>query len=189
MTRNRLFRFLSGARTMTTPSSLTTMPPANWKARAPQTLPGPTFSGQARLPKLPVPELEQTLKKLKESLKPIAHSAEEYNAAVVKVEDFAKGLAPKLHERLLRRRDETDHWLEEWWDHDAYLAYRDSVVVNVSYFCEFLTESNLMDLTSGARWFRGPAIPSAPDSSISGSKPDQGDDALPKDVQVGSGPS
>lgn len=86
-----------------------------------------------------MPELEQTLRKIKESLKPIAHSEEEYNATVVKVDDFARGLAPKLHERLLKRRDDTDHWLEEWWDNDAYLAYRDSVVVNVSYFCEPLT--------------------------------------------------
>ena len=112
------------------------MPPANWKAKAPLSLPGPTFAAQARLPKLPVPELEQTLRKLKDSLKPIAHHAEEYDAAVAKVDDFAKGLGPRLHERLLKRREETDHWLEEWWDNDAYLAYRDSVVVNVSYFCE-----------------------------------------------------
>jgi len=112
------------------------VPPENWKAKAPLSLPGPTFAAQAKLSKLPVPELEQSLRKLKESLKPIAHSAEEHNAAVAKVDDFANGLAPKLHERLLKRRDETNHWLEEWWDNDAYLAYRDSVVVNVSYFCE-----------------------------------------------------
>ena len=112
------------------------MPPANWKAKAPLSLPGPTFAAQARLPKLPVPELEQSLRKLKESLKPIAHSVEEYDAAVAKVDDFARGLAPELQGRLLRRHEETDHWLEEWWDNDAYLAYRDSVVVNVSYFCE-----------------------------------------------------
>lgn len=115
------------------------MPPVNWKAKAPLSLPGPTFAAQAKLLKLPVPDLEQSLGKLKDSLKPIAHSTEEYDAAVAKVDDFAKGLGPKLHERLLKRRDETDHWLEEWWDNDAYLAYRDSVVVNVSYFCECST--------------------------------------------------
>jgi hypothetical protein len=136
-----------------------------------------------------VPELEQTLRKLKESLKPIAHSAEECDAAVVKVDDFAKGLAPKLHERLLRRRDETNHWLEEWWDNDAYLAYRDSVVVNVSYFCEPLIRLLLVDLTLETRWFRGSAIPYTPDSSISGSQLDQGNDALSKGLQAGSGPA
>lgn len=135
----RPFRFGFKVRGITTLLTPTTMPPANWKAKAPLSLPGPTFAAQAKLQKLPVPELEQTLRKIKESLKPIAHSEEEYNATVVKVDDFARGLAPKLHERLLKRRDDTDHWLEEWWDNDAYLAYRDSVVVNVSYFCEPLT--------------------------------------------------
>jgi len=136
LTNGRLFRLGFGARRITTSSSPATMPPANWKAKAPLSFPGPTFAAQARLPKLPVPELEQTLRRLKDSLKPISHHPEEYDAAVAKVDDFAKGLGPKLHKRLLKRRDETDHWLEEWWDNDAYLAYRDSVVVNVSYFCE-----------------------------------------------------
>ena len=124
------------------------MPPANWKAKAPLSLPGPTFAAQARLPKLPVPELEQSLRKLKDSLKPIAHHAEEYDAAVAKVDDFARGLGPKLQERLVKRRDETDHWLEEWWDNDAYLAYRDSVVVNVSYFCKYCLAASLWVLTT-----------------------------------------
>jgi len=131
------------------------MPPADWKAKAPGSLPGPTFAAQARLPKLPVPELEQSLRKLKESLKPIAHSVGEHDAAVAKVDEFAKGLAPKLHERLLKRHGLTDHWLEEWWDNDAYLAYRDSVVVNVSYFCECSTYccSCELDLTIGLDGF------------------------------------
>ena len=147
-----------------------TMPPVNWKAKAPLSLPGPTFAAQAKLPKLPVPELEQSLKKFKESLKPIAHSAEEYETVVTKVDDFAKGLAPKLHERLLKRRDGTDHWLEEWWDNDAYLAYRDSVVVNVSYFCECVRlscRSHGPDLIGRDRWVRESAVAFTPDSSIS----------------------
>ena len=111
------------------------VPPANWKAKAPLSLPGPTFAAQPKLPKLPIPELEQTLRKLRESLKTVAHSAQEYDAAANKIDEFARGLAPSLHERLSKRRDGSDHWLEEWWDNDAYLAYRDSVVVNVSYFC------------------------------------------------------
>ena len=143
------------------------MPPTDWKAKAPKSLPGPTFAAQAELPKLPVPELEQTLRKLKESLKPIAHSAAEYDVAVSKVDNFAQGLAPKLHERLMKRHDETDHWLEEWWDHDAYLAYRDSVVVNVSYFCWFSTSCySRGDLMLSVRRFRGPTVPFTSDPSI-----------------------
>ena len=150
------------------------MPPANWKAKAPLSLSGPTFAAQARLPKLPVPELEQTLRKLKETLKPIAHHVEEYDAAVAKVDDFARGLGPKLHKRLLKRREETDHWLEEWWDNDAYLAYRDSVVVNVSYFCE-CSISVLLSRTGSddrVRWIRGSTVATTSNFDISGCQPD-----------------
>jgi carnitine O-acetyltransferase len=155
------------------------MPPTNWKAKAPKSLPGQTFAAQAKLPKLPVPELGQTLRKLKESLKPIAHSAAEYDTAMSKVEDFAEGLAPKLHERLLKRRDETDHWLEEWWDNDAYLAYRDSVVTNVSYFCWFSTSPcSRRDLMLNVRRFRGPAVPFTSDPSITCCTLDQGGNAF-----------
>lgn len=107
---------------------------SHWKAQAPQSLPGPTFAGQPKLPNLPVPELENTLEKLKQSLKPIAWSTAEYNAALAKIDRFAR-IGPKFQHRLLQRHATTDHWLEEWWDRDAYLAYRDSVVINVSYYC------------------------------------------------------
>ena len=188
----RLSQFGFGARRIATSSTPTTMyPPANWKAKAPLSLPGPTFAAQARLPKLPVPELEQTLRKLKDSLKPIAHHVEEYDAAVAKVDHFAKGLGPKLHERLLKRREETDHWLEEWWDNDAYLAYRDSVVVNVSYFCECFI--SVLFLRTGSddvvRWIRGSTVATASDFGFSSCQPDQRGDALSKEVQVGSGRS
>lgn len=107
---------------------------SHWKALAPESLPGPTFAAQPKLPKLPVPELEQTLDRLKRSLKPIAWSTSEYNAVLAKIDRLAQ-IGPDLQQRLLQRHSQTDHWLEEWWDRDAYLAYRDSVVINVSYYC------------------------------------------------------
>lgn len=109
---------------------------SDWKSLAPSSLPGPTFAAQSQLPKLPVPELQQSLDRLKRSLLPIAWSQAEYDAAASKVDRFANSLGPELQQRLLHRQSTTDHWLEEWWDRDAYLAYRDSVVVNVSYFCK-----------------------------------------------------
>lgn len=29
------------------------------------------------------------------------------------------------------------NWIAEWWDTDAYMSYRDSVVINVSYYYGF----------------------------------------------------
>jgi carnitine O-acetyltransferase len=111
---------------------------SDWKALAPLSHPGPTFAAQPSLPKLSVPELQQSLARLKQSLRPIAWSDAEYDAVASKIDRFANGLGPRLQERLLQRRAQTDHWLEEWWDRDAYLSYRDSVVVNVSYYCTLL---------------------------------------------------
>lgn len=102
--------------------------PANWKAAAPFPPSGvPTYAAQSSLPRLPVPELVDTVRRLKESLKPLARDAKELQEAERKVDEFAAGLAPELQNRLLQRRDATQHWLEDWWDDGGYLGYRDSV--------------------------------------------------------------
>ncbi|KAI0730695.1 carnitine acetyl transferase [Earliella scabrosa] len=121
-------------------SAFSTTRPANWKTLAPPPLSGPTFAGQSTLPRLPVPALAETVSKLKESLKPIAWSEQEYADAVKAVDQFASSeYARELQDRLQKRSDEPGrlHWLEEWWDDGAYMGYRDSVVVNVSYYYGF----------------------------------------------------
>jgi carnitine O-acetyltransferase len=131
--------------------------PTDWKSAAPEPLPGTvTFAAQPNLPRLPVPDLKQTLDRLRESLKPIAWSDSEYSSVLQKIDTFANDLGPQLQQRLLDRASERPHWLEEWWDNIGYLGYRDSVrlyklyilacghlyniiiqvVVNVSYYCE-----------------------------------------------------
>ncbi|KAJ7231911.1 hypothetical protein B0H12DRAFT_1146150, partial [Mycena haematopus] len=112
--------------------------PVDWKAAAPEPLPGTiTFAAQASLPLLPVPELQATLTRLKDSLKPLALSEEELAIADAKIAEFGAGKGPELHQRLLERSSHHKHWLEEWWDNTGYLGYRDSVVVNVSYYYGF----------------------------------------------------
>ena len=66
-------------------ASARTRPP-NWKARAPPPLPGPAFAAQDSLPRLPVPPLPQTLERLKESLRPISHTQDEYKSVVNKID-------------------------------------------------------------------------------------------------------
>lgn len=108
--------------------------PPNWKALAPAPLPGVTFAAQSDLPKLPVPELSDTLVKLKETLRPFARNESQYAETVKLVDEFEHGLGPQLQDRLVKRKDQTQHWLEEWWDDDAYLKYRDSVRYSVTNF-------------------------------------------------------
>ncbi|KAF8967724.1 carnitine acetyl transferase [Flammula alnicola] len=124
----------------------------HWKASAPEPLPGTlTFGAQQNLPKLPVPKLEDTLVRLKESLKPIAWSDSEYNSVIKKIDNLAASKGPELQERLLQRASERPHWLEEWWDDAGYLGYRDSVVVNVSYYYGFDNQPSHLPQSPAAR--------------------------------------
>jgi carnitine O-acetyltransferase len=106
--------------------------PQNWKALAP---PIPNFAHQpSTLPQLPVPSLPATLQRLKDSLRPLARSTQEFASVCHKIDDFARpdGPGPVLQQLLLQRKNDRDHWLEEWWDDLGYLAYRDSVSSRLS---------------------------------------------------------
>ncbi|KAK5131022.1 hypothetical protein LTR08_001372 [Meristemomyces frigidus] len=89
------------------------------------------------LPKLPVPTLEETAKRYLKSIHPLL-SKSEYEQSKKAVDAFVapNSLGHTLQERLLARRDDPQYknWLSEWWNHAAYLAYRDPVVPYVSYF-------------------------------------------------------
>ena len=116
----------------------------SWKALAPSPLPNTlTFAGQKTLPKLPVPSLPETLSRLKESIRPLAWNHAELVESERKIDEFASdaGLGKVLQKRLEERREQKDHWLEEWWDIAAYLGYRDSVrlFVLMSFFSSRLS--------------------------------------------------
>ncbi|KAG5647518.1 hypothetical protein DXG03_009455 [Asterophora parasitica] len=120
--------------------------PLAWKTAAPAS---PSTAGT--LPKLPVVDLPDTLSRLKQSLQPIAWSEEEYAAVLKKIDQFGADAGPQLQERLVKRADETRHWLEEWWDDAGYLRYRDSVVVYVSYYYGFDAHPSHLPQTPAAR--------------------------------------
>lgn len=90
----------------------------------------------ASLPTLPVPSLEDTAKTYLELIRPFVRDSAQYSQIEAKLKDFIKpgGLGQTLQLRLEARAKQSDNWISEWWDHDAYLAYRDPVVPYVSYF-------------------------------------------------------
>lgn len=122
---------------MTTSTIRLIQRPENWKAAAPDLPSTVTFAGQSKLSKLPVPSLPDTLARLKESLKPIAWSSAELDEVEKKIDEFGSGKGVELQERLLKHNEKTHHWLEQWWDDGGYLGYRDSVIINVSYYYGF----------------------------------------------------
>jgi carnitine O-acetyltransferase len=88
------------------------------------------------LPRLPVPPLAQTCERYLESVQPHLTEAE-FSTTTTAVKSFLSSpLAGELQKRLEARASQPEivSWLSEWWNDVAYMAYRDPVVVFVSYY-------------------------------------------------------
>jgi carnitine O-acetyltransferase len=97
---------------------------------------GILFKHQKTLPKLVVPNLEETCARYLETVKPLASDVEFENTSKAVAEFLKPGsLGHTLHARLLARSEELEQgWLIDWWNDYAYMGYRDPVVINVNYF-------------------------------------------------------
>ena len=98
--------------------------------------PGPMLRYQTNLPKLPVPALSATLQKYLKTVRPLVGD-EEYKRTENAVKEFeTSGIGAKLQDRLVARAQDPNvvNWLEDWWLEGAYMAYRDPVMIHVSYF-------------------------------------------------------
>jgi carnitine O-acetyltransferase len=106
---------------------------------------GPLYSNQSKMPKLPVPSIEDTLERFLPTALPLARTAEEkakLKEACLKFPEQAM----QLHNRLLARRNgdfKDSSWLQLWWNQLCYLEVRDPVVVNVSYFFSFVDDPTI----------------------------------------------
>ncbi|EXJ91628.1 carnitine O-acetyltransferase [Capronia epimyces CBS 606.96] len=109
-----------------------------WSLPKEQTRQGITFAAQDKLPKLPIPELESTLKKYLESLVPL-ESPTEHNETKAAVKDFLEHDGPELQERLKKYATGKTSYIEQFW-YDSYLNYDNPVVLNLNPF--FLLEDD-----------------------------------------------
>lgn len=102
--------------------------------------PKQTYAGQSSLPLLPVPALEETLKKYLRTTLPLHKNAESETRTSQAVESALKGkdaaLMQKLQDRLVHRAtaEGRESWLYDWWLSGAYMSPRDPLVPFVSYF-------------------------------------------------------
>ena len=121
--------------------------------------PGITFAAQDKLPKLPIPELESTLKKYQDVLKPLQSQREQQDTAAA-VEDFIKGDGGELQSRLKKYATGKTSYIEQFcasylksitqfpWGwvlmfgpgYDSYLNFDNPVVLNLNPF--FLLEDD-----------------------------------------------
>ncbi|KAG9323672.1 hypothetical protein KVV02_002968 [Mortierella alpina] len=117
--------------------------------------------GQAELPSLPIPPLEQTLTRYLETVRPLT-TDEEYERTVAAVEAFkqkSQGQGPGPGGRELDRRlreharnceERGTSWLAEWWDDYAYFTHRDSSTFFVNYYFGFQDDPRMPTQTARA---------------------------------------
>ena len=75
--------------------------------------PGITFAAQDNLPKLPIPDLEGSLKKYIEALKPLQSGREQEETAAA-VADFLKNDGPELQARLKKYATGKTSYIEQF---------------------------------------------------------------------------
>jgi carnitine O-acetyltransferase len=111
---------------------------------------GPLYANQRNLPRLPVPNVKDTLKRFLPTALPLAESEEEKKSLEQACKDFPRE-AEQLQRRLEARSDATtgefkdSSWLQHWWNTAGYLQVRDTVVINVSYYFHFSDDGTLPD--------------------------------------------
>lgn len=118
---------------------------------------GPLYEKQKVLPKLPIPEIHETLQTLLPTVLPLAETEEEARNLFDACKSFPQQ-ASHLHHRLIHRKEvemKDSSYLQLWWNTYGYLKVRDPVVVNVSYFFHFSDDASLpldkpMNVTRGA---------------------------------------
>jgi carnitine O-acetyltransferase len=80
---------------------------------------GPLYEYQSRMPRLPVPSLADTLKRLLPTALPLARTEQERQAFKEAHGQFMQEQAHVLQERLLQRKEKDyadSSWLQEWWN-------------------------------------------------------------------------
>ena len=79
---------------------------------------GPLYENQKTLPRLPIPSIEDTLKRFLPTALPLVRSEQEKTALLAACEAFPEQ-AKVLQERLIDRREndmKDSSWLQVWWN-------------------------------------------------------------------------
>lgn len=107
-------------------------PPGKERVKAPEG----TFAFQKNLPRLPVPDLDDTCRRYLEWVRPLLDDRA-FAVTTEATEAFAGATGPgrELQRRLMERasRPDVPNWLEPFWE-DMYLSFRDSLVIHSSVF-------------------------------------------------------
>jgi carnitine O-acetyltransferase len=104
----------------------------------PKHKPGITYAAQDKLPKLPIPDLEPTLKKYCDVLLPLQTSREQEDTKAASKE-FLEHEGKELQARLKKYATGKTSYIEQFW-YDSFLNFDNPVVLNLNPF--FLLEDD-----------------------------------------------
>ncbi|OQE07817.1 hypothetical protein PENVUL_c012G06451 [Penicillium vulpinum] len=99
---------------------------------------GLTFANQDSLPKLPIPDLEDTCRRYLDTLQGLQTQRDHADTKAA-VRDFLKNDGPLLQERLKNYAGSKTSYIEQFW-YDSYLNFDNPVVLNLNPF--FLLEDD-----------------------------------------------
>ncbi|KAJ3053646.1 hypothetical protein HK097_003759 [Rhizophlyctis rosea] len=93
-----------------------------------------TFAHQPNLPRLPIPDLDETLQRYQKSLRPVLDPAT-LSTSTSHITSFRNGLGPVLQQRLKEHdKGEPNSWLERWWLRLAYHSWREGLMINSNWY-------------------------------------------------------
>ncbi|KAF8650062.1 hypothetical protein AX16_005426 [Volvariella volvacea WC 439] len=99
---------------------------------------GRTWAYQDKLPKLPIPSLEETCKRYLRALEAL-QDKEEHEETKQAVQDFLDNEGPKIQEKLKEWAKNKASYIEEFW-YESYLSHSDPVVLALNPF--FILEND-----------------------------------------------
>ncbi|GAW03660.1 carnitine acetyl transferase [Lentinula edodes] len=95
-------------------------------------VPGKTFASQDKLPKLPVPPLEETCRRYLRALEGL-QDPEEHTKTKEVVREFLENEGPEIQQKLMDWARTRDSYIEEFW-YESYLSHSDPVVLALNPF-------------------------------------------------------
>nr|XP_018912089.1 PREDICTED: carnitine O-palmitoyltransferase 1, liver isoform isoform X1 [Bemisia tabaci]XP_018912090.1 PREDICTED: carnitine O-palmitoyltransferase 1, liver isoform isoform X1 [Bemisia tabaci] len=91
------------------------------------------YSYQGSLPRLPLPPVEETMKRYLRSVRPL-YDDEKYTKVEKLAEEFQSGIATKLQRYLVLKSWWSSNYVSDWWEEYVYLRGRSPLIVNSNFY-------------------------------------------------------
>ncbi|XP_049642140.1 carnitine O-palmitoyltransferase 1, brain isoform isoform X2 [Suncus etruscus] len=91
------------------------------------------YSYQRCLPRLPLPEVQDTVQKYLESMEPVL-SKEDFQETAALAQDFLRLQGSRLQRYLRLKAWWASNYVSDWWEEFVYLRSRNSLMVNSNYY-------------------------------------------------------